>query len=144
MPPGVLIAMWAFVILTLAYALWRGDRLVRVVAVIYAATEAAVVVIENMRPVAEPPYLYANIPGLAALLALALHSPRNWLLLACAFHLIIVATHVGVGIDPRIEEPAYIYTLNAWLMLAYAALLWGAAKAHRGRRAAAAGGTATA
>lgn len=135
MPSWMLALEWAFVIATIAYALWRGDRPVRAAAVIYAVTELGVVGAETFATAAKHFYLYIDLVGFLALAALALRVPRRWLIWGGAFRLVLLGTHAGFGLDPRIEPSAYLYALNAWLMLAYAALLWGAIDARRARRA---------
>ena len=135
MPPWVLAAEWAFVVLTLAYALWRGDGAVRAAALIFALTELGVVALESFTAAGKPAYLYVDLPGLALLVALTLRAPRPWLVWACAFRFVIIGTHVGFGIDSRIEDAVYLHALNTWLMLAYGTLLWGATQANRRRRA---------
>lgn len=115
------IAECAAWILAVAFALWRGDGPTRLIAVIYLAGNLAIMGVFPNRP-AE---LAVDVAGLLAMCAVAVRSPRPWLLWACAFQLVSAATRAAAMLDGGIDMLAYSTALNTWWMLQVAALVWG-------------------
>ena len=58
----------------------------------------------------------------AALLAIALTSPKWWPMSAAGFQLLAVLTHVGKMIDPAVDQWAYITAIVIWTYLVIIAL----------------------
>ncbi|NEX93620.1 hypothetical protein [Caulobacter sp. 17J65-9] len=122
------------------FALWRGDTIVRLVALLQlAATGGLAIAFKLGAPMAL--WAWVDAIGFLPLLLLALRQPRRWLVGAAAFQLATVATHVARTLDGRIESTAYATALNTWWMLELAALVWGTGEVVR-RRPTAVGATA--
>lgn len=126
-------AEYAAWILAVGFALWRGDRSARLMAVIYLAGFGAMMALFPNRP-AE---LAVDVVGLLAMCAVALaaRTPRPWLLWACIFQLISAATRTAAMLDDTIGKLAYATALNTWWMLQVAALFWGVVEVEKRRRA---------
>ncbi|MBC6980166.1 hypothetical protein [Caulobacter sp. 17J80-11] len=124
------LALWAAWLAAIGFALWRGDGFVRAIACLYfAATAAAVAALAFGAPPAI--WGFADIVVLPVLAWALLRQPRRWLVWACAFELVTVATHVAWALDRRIEDQAYSAAIDLWWVLELAALIWGAAGSRR-------------
>lgn len=67
----------------------------------------------------------ADLVQLAALVWIALRSPKYWPLAAAGFHLLTVLTHIAKMIDPNLHQWAYITAIVIWTYLLIAALAVG-------------------
>jgi hypothetical protein len=117
---------------TLAFALWRGDAVVRAaaLAVLVPGLPAwAAWTLPGLHPFA----FWFEAATLAGLAITAAARPRPWLICAAAFQLALVASKAARMLDPHILTLAGATANNTWWMLSTAALLWGAVEARRRR-----------
>ncbi|NEX93621.1 hypothetical protein [Caulobacter sp. 17J65-9] len=119
------LVLWGGWLAAIGFALLRGDGFVRAIGGLYlAATAAAVAALAFGAPPAV--WGFADIVLLPLLARALLRQPRRWLIWACAFELVTVATHVAWALDPRIEDHAYSAAIDLWWALQLAALALGA------------------
>ena len=131
------IALWAVWLAAIGFALWRGDRFVHTLAWVYLA--ATVVAVAALAYGAPPTiWICADVVVLPLLMQALLSEPRRWLIAACAFELVTMATHVAWSLDRNIDYPAYSAAINVWWLAELACLVWGAVDARRARPFAAA------
>jgi hypothetical protein len=126
-PPLSLIVWVASLLLVSAYALWRGGRPERIVAVANLIAYAATLAAEDTRDFFDPQIgiMAVDIGFLALLLALALRSDRSWLLFAAAFQLLAVVIHVAIAAEAEVRSLAYFRGLIIWSYLVLASLAVG-------------------
>lgn len=125
-------------LLVSGFALWRGGRPERWVAV-------ANVLAWILTPLAyrtdliDPQWgvFLVDVAFLVLLAALAMTTDRNWLLFAAAFQLLAVMTHIAIAVDRGVRTLAYFRGLVIWSYLVLGALAVGAWMFRRDRRAAA-------
>lgn len=125
-------------LLVSGFALWRGGRPERWVAV-------ANVLAWILTPLAyrnnliDPQWgvFLVDVAFLVLLAALAMTTDRNWLLFAAAFQLLAVMTHIAIAVDRGVRTLAYFRGLVIWSYLVLGALAAGAWMFRRDRRPAA-------
>jgi hypothetical protein len=114
-------------LLVSGFALWRGGRPERWVAV-------ANVLAWILTPLAyrndliDPQWgvFLVDVAFLVLLAALAMTTDRNWLLFAAAFQLLAVMTHIAIAVDRGVRTLAYFRGLVIWSYLVLGALAVGA------------------
>ena len=123
-----LVGLAALAVVTV-FALWRGDRGVRIGALLYAATWLAVGFAQNRKHLGGPQWgvLCADTIGALALFALAIGERRPWAAATAAFQLLGVATDVAFVLDLRILHVASVTASYVWGYAALAAIAIGAA-----------------
>jgi len=125
-------------LLVSGFALWRGGRPERWVAV-------ANVLAWILTPLAyrndliDPQWgvFLVDVAFLVLLAVLAMTTDRNWLLFAAAFQLLAVMTHIAIAVDRGVRTLAYFRGLVIWSYLVLGALAVGAWMFRRDRRPAA-------
>lgn len=131
-----LIAGAAFFFGVIGYALWKGGRPERVVALAtLTATLATPLVFRHAR-LENPQWSVAavDLVLLAVMGAVALKGRRPWLVLGTAIHALGAASHVALVLDPGIKGLAYLSSIVVWSYLTHACLLASAVHEHRRQR----------
>jgi hypothetical protein len=115
-----------------ALAVWRGGDDERLAAGGNLANWAMSLVVFKARSEDIQWAVFMFDVGLTALLLwIAMRSPRYWPLFAAGFQVLIVATHIGRAIDPRITGWAYLTAQLVWAYLVLIAVGYGALTARR-------------
>jgi hypothetical protein len=120
--PHVSIAriVWTLaIVLVSGFALWRGARAERVIALSNLGAWGASLLLENRHNWLDPQWgvLLVDLAFLAVLLAFALRNAANWLLFAAAFQLLSVVTHMAIMVDGGVRARAYFQGLAIWSYL---------------------------
>ncbi|CAN5400954.1 hypothetical protein BH10PSE5_BH10PSE5_35790 [soil metagenome] len=115
------------IILVCAFALWRGGRVERIVAVAYMAAWLITLIVEDRWHWGNTQWNVLAVDiALTVLLAwLAMTTGLNWLLFAAAFQVLGVVTHIAVIVDPGFLAKTYVAGLIIWSYLAIGALVVG-------------------
>jgi hypothetical protein len=102
-----------------AFALLRGGRVERTVALANLGAWIASLLVENRSNWLDPQWgvSIVDVSFLAILLYFALRERPTWLLFAAAFQLLSVLTHVAILIDAGVHARAYIQGLIIWSYL---------------------------
>ncbi len=110
-----------------AFALRRGGRVERTVALANLGAWIASLLVENRSNWLDPQWgvLIVDVSFLSILLYFALRERANWLLFAAAFQLLSVLTHVAILIDAGVHARAYIQGLIIWSYLVLLSLAVG-------------------
>lgn len=112
------ILYWSLLILTCGYALYRGGRYERLVAVIcIAATFATIAVnspLNRMYADVEQGALLVDLAVLAAFVAVALVSDRFWPLWVAGLQLTTSIAHFLKAVDPQLVPLAYGAAVRFW------------------------------
>lgn len=124
------------IILVCAFALWKGGRVEKVVAVAFMAAWLITLIVEDRWHWGNTQWnvLAVDIALLVLLTWLAMAKGVNWLLFAAAFQLLGVVTHLAIIVDPRFVARTYVAGLIIWSYLAIGALAVGTWIAWRERR----------
>lgn len=112
--------IWAVAMFAVsAFALWRGGRVERAVAVANVVAWIASVVMQNRHNWMDPQWgvLGVDAAFLAFLLWLVVRTNRIWILSAAAFQLLAVVTHAAMLADDGVRAWAYITALVLWSYL---------------------------
>lgn len=138
------IIYWAFLAACFGYAFRYGGGPERVGAAIIGigslvSVAASSDFVLRFRSV-EPGIFATDIVVLAAFLMLALRTERYWPLWATGFHVVGVATHTAIIVDPKVVPPAYAIAQGFWAYPMLVAVVMGTV-AHRRRLAPAAAST---
>jgi len=112
------IIYWSFLAACVSYA-WRygggseriGAAIIGIGSLVSVAASSPMTV--RFRSV-ELGIFVTDVVVLAAFLLLALRSERYWPLWATGFHVVGVATHTAIIIDPKIVPPAYAIAQGFW------------------------------
>jgi hypothetical protein len=126
--PEIRTAVWAAtLVVVVALAFIRGGRSERWAASALAAGWLTTLVVYRYRiGGTEWGVLAVDIALLAALLWIALRSPRYWPLFAAGFHLLAVVTHLARTVDIHVNHWAYITAEIIWGYLLAFAIGYGA------------------
>ncbi len=119
-----------------AFAVLRGGRVARAVAMANLGAWAASLLVENRSNWLDPQWgvLLVDLAFLAALLFYALRERPTWLLFAAAFQLLSVLTHVAILIDLGVHARAYLQGLAIWSYLVLLSLAIGSWRHWRDER----------
>ena len=120
--------VWTIVIiLVCAFALWKGERVERVVAVALMASWLLTLLVEDRWHWGDAQWnvLAVDIALTLFLAWLAMTSGLNWLLFAAAFQLLGVVTHLAVIVEPSFVAKTYLAGLIIWSYLAIGSLAVG-------------------
>lgn len=112
--------IWAVAMFTVsAFALWRGGRVERAVAVANVIAWIASVVMQNRHNWMDPQWgvLGVDAAFLGFLLWLVVRTNRVWILPAAAFQLLAVVTHAAILADEGVRAWTYITALVLWSYL---------------------------
>ena len=121
--------VWAVAMFAVsAFALWRGGRTERVVAIANIVAWIATIVVQNRHNWLDPQWgmLAVDIAFLLLLLWFVVRSSRLWILPAAAFQLLAVLTHAAILADSDVRAWAYITALILWSYLVLISLAVGA------------------
>lgn len=116
----VLQQIWVAALLGVsAYALWRGGRVERIVAVANVVAWCASMLVQNRHNWVDPQWgvFAVDVAFLGVLLWFVVRSERIWILPAAAFQLLAVITHAGILADKGVRALAYLVALSAWSYL---------------------------
>lgn len=122
-------------LLVSGFALWRGGRTERWVAV--ANLLAWILTpLAYRNDLIDPQWgvFLVDVGFLVLLAGLAMTTDRNWLLFAAAFQLLAVMTHIAIAVDRGVRTLAYFRGLVIWSYLVLGALAVGAWMFRRDRR----------
>lgn len=127
---------FAVMMLNSAFALWRGGRPERGMALAYLAAWLLSRTFYNYRDWVDPQWGVLVIDGglLAASVVFVLLFNRTWLLFAAAFQLLAVVIHVAIMADPSVRAHAYVQGLVIWSYLTQITLLVGVLQHIQARR----------
>lgn len=129
------ILYWSLLILSCGYALYRGGRYERLVAVIcIVATVATMAVnspLNRMYADVEQGALLVDLAVLAAFIAVALVSDRFWPLWVAGLQLTTSFAHFLKAIDPHLVPLAYGAAVRFWGYPILLILFFGAWRNHR-------------
>ena len=120
--------IWAVVMFAVsAYALLRGGRTERIVALANIVAWIATITVQNRTNWLDPQWgmLTVDVAFLALLLALVVSTDRLWILPAAAFQLLAVVTHVAIMADEGVRAMAYLTALVLWSYLVLVTLAAG-------------------
>lgn len=125
------ILYWTLLILTCGYALYRGGRYERLVAIVCIvgtiATMAVNSPLNRMYVHVESGALMVDVAVLLAFVAIALVSDRFWPLWVAGLQLTTSAAHFLKAIDPHLVPLAYGAAVRFWsypILLILAAGVW--------------------
>lgn len=130
--------VWAVVMFAVsAFALWRGGRTERAVAVANIAAWIATIVVQNRHDWLTPQWgvLAVDVLFLLLLLWFVVRSSRLWILPAAAFQLLAVVTHAAILADGGVRAWAYVTALILWSYLVLITLAVGTYTHWRGASA---------
>jgi hypothetical protein len=129
------ILYWTLLILTCGYALYRGGRHERLVAVIcIVATIATIAVnspLNRMYADVEQGALLVDLAVLGAFVAIALVSDRFWPLWVAGLQLTTSIAHLLKALDPQLVPVAYGAAVRFWGYPILLILFFGAWRNHR-------------
>jgi hypothetical protein len=129
-------AFLALMLLVCGWALWRGDKPERLAATaMVAAWIGTSFVLDRRFKDIQWATLGVDFALLAVLVGLSLAFRRRWLLAASGFHMLGVATHGAMIIDPKVQATPYIVALGVWSCATVASLAVGMAALTRSRAA---------
>jgi hypothetical protein len=129
-------AFLALMLLVCGWALWRGDKPERLAAAaMVAAWIGTSFVLDRRFKDIQWATLGVDFALLVVLIGLSLVFRRRWLLAASGFHLLGVATHGAMIIDPKVQATPYIVALGVWSCATVASLAVGMAALTRSRAA---------
>ncbi len=129
-------AFLALMLLVCGWALWRGDKPERLAAAaMVAAWIGTSFVLDRRFKDIQWATLGVDFVLLVVLVGLSLVFRRRWLLAASGFHLLGVATHGAMIIDPKVQATPYIVALGVWSCATVASLAVGMAALTRSRAA---------
>ena len=112
--------VWAVVMFAVsAFALWRGGRTERVVAVANIAAWLVTIVVQNRHNWLDPQWgvFSVDVAFLVLLLWCVVRSNRLWILPAAAFQLLAVVTHAAILADDGVRAWTYMTALILWSYL---------------------------
>ncbi len=125
-------------LLVCGWALWRGEKPERLAAAaMIAAWIGTSFVLDRRFKDIQWATLGVDVALLAVLIGLSLVYRRRWLLGATGFHLLGVATHGAMIIDPTVRATPYIVALGVWSaasVLCLAAGMWALARSRAAAR----------
>jgi hypothetical protein len=123
-------------LLICGWALWRGEKPERLAAAaMVAAWIGTSFVLDRRFKDIQWATLGVDFALLVVLIGLSLTYRRRWLLGAAGFHLLGVATHGAMIIDPRVQATPYIVALGVWSVATMACLGVGMTTLTRSRAA---------
>lgn len=129
-------AFLALMLVVCGWALWRGDKPERLAAAaMVAAWIGTSFVLDRRFKDIQWATLGVDFALLVVLIGLSLVFRRRWLLAASGFHLLGVATHGAMIIDPKVQATPYIVALGVWSCATVASLAVGMAALTRSRAA---------
>ncbi|HWU79886.1 MAG TPA: hypothetical protein VN158_07445 [Caulobacter sp.] len=129
-------AFLALMLFVCGWALWRGDKPERLAAAaMVAAWIGTSFVLDRRFKDIQWATLGVDFALLAVLVGLSLVFRRRWLLAASGFHLLGVATHGAMIIDPKVQATPYIVALGVWSCATVASLAVGMVVLTRSRAA---------
>ena len=110
-----------------AFAILRGGRVARIVALANLGAWGASLLLENRSNFLDPQWgvLLVDLGFLTVLLFYALREQPSWLLFAAAFQLLSVLTHIAILIDAGVHARAYLQGLAIWSYLVLLSLAIG-------------------
>lgn len=109
--------VWAVAMFAVsAFALWRGGRTERAVAVANIIAWLATIAAQNRHNWLDPQWgMFAvDVGFLLLLLWFVVRSSRLWILPAAAFQLLAVVTHAAILADEGVRAWAYMTALILW------------------------------
>lgn len=112
--------VWAVAMFAVsAFALWRGGRTERIVAVANIAAWLATIVVQNRHNWLDPQWGVFAVDAAFLLLLLwcVVRSSRLWILPAAAFQLLAVVTHAAILADDGVRAWTYMTALILWSYL---------------------------
>lgn len=112
--------VWAVAMFAVsAFALWRGGRTERVVAVANIAAWLVTIVVQNRHNWLDPQWgvFCVDVAFLVLLLWCVVRSSRLWILPAAAFQLLAVVTHAAILADDGVRAWTYMTALILWSYL---------------------------
>jgi len=112
--------VWAVAMFAVsAFALWRGGRTERAVALANIIAWVATIVVQNRHDWLAPQWgvLVVDVLFLLLLLWFVVRSSRLWILPAAAFQLLAVVTHAAILADGGVRAWAYVTALILWSYL---------------------------
>ncbi len=115
--------------LTLIIAFWRGGKLEKQVAVVVAIAWLASAFAPNDNLSLSWALFAIDVGLLLYLLYLAAFAKRRWPMLAAAFQLLIVATHVTFAMRLHLEQWGYFTAYYLWSWGVLACIVVGALRA---------------
>ncbi|KRB48652.1 MAG: hypothetical protein V4514_20745 [Pseudomonadota bacterium] len=121
--------VWAIAMFAVsAFALWRGGRTERVVAIANIVAWIATIVVQNRSNWVDPQWgMFAvDVAFLLVLLWFVIRGSRLWILPAAAFQLLAVVTHGAILADGGVRAWAYLTALILWSYLVLITLAVGA------------------
>ena len=130
--------VWAVVMFAVsAFALWRGGRTERAVAVANIVAWIATIVVQTRHDWLAPQWgvLAVDVLFLLLLLWFVVRSSRLWILPAAAFQLLAVVTHAAILADGGVRAWAYVTALILWSYLVLITLAVGTYTNWRGASA---------
>ena len=112
-----------------AFALWKGGRAERMVAVALLIENTNSILIQNPHAANAPRYvsLGMDLAVLSVILYVAFTTDLRWALLASALQILSMLTYVARIIDPTIERWAYITTDIGISFMLMVTVVYGAA-----------------
>jgi len=129
------ILYWSLLILTCGYALYRGGRYERLVALICIVGTFATVTVNSplnrMYANVEQGALLVDLAVLAAFVAVALVSDRFWPLWVAGLQLTTSIAHFLKAVDPQMVPLAYGAAVRFWGYPILIILFFGAWRYHR-------------
>lgn len=127
-----------FLVLMLAvcgWAIWRGGKPERIAgAAMVLAWIGTSFVLDRRFNQPQWATLVVDLALLVVLVSLSLTFRRKWAFAAAAFHLLGIATHLAMAIDPKIQATPYIVALGVWSCATVASLAVGMAMLEHARR----------
>ena len=115
------------IILVCVFALWKGGRIERIVAVAFMTAWLLTLLVEDRWHWGDTQWNVLAVDILLTLFLawLAMTTGLNWLLFAAAFQLLGVVTHLAVIVDPGFVAKTYLAGLIIWSYLAIGSLAVG-------------------
>lgn len=117
------------------WAIWRGGKPERLAgAAMVIAWIGTSFVLDRRFDQPQWATLGVDLALLVALLGVSLVFRRKWAFAAAGFHLLGVATHLAMAIDPKIQAAPYIVALGIWSCATVASLAMGMIMLEHARR----------